>query len=464
MTKRAWSLGGIVMTCCVWGCSGLTGAGSTAAQSADENGGTPKYAFWSDVDIKNKSILLLLEKSRALTVCYAGEKDKKALQTIVASAVQSWIGLLNQPAPKSQGYPAWSIPASAISVRFACDKPDVTVVLEQQVRAYATLEPKREVHLDSKDLEYRVIAHEFGHLMGLGDTYSENGKFAPIMQPPSIMQNAASFSEDDRAGIWNIWRYLKSGGSPCGPGYREGQTSIAGSGETYCVPEGTSTCDKPCLSYNLVDGQCDTFLGSHWKCEQNCLKKVSSCGACEPCLAGLQENVCMGGLICRGGCALYLATCGEFDSKVIPCSQYKVDHGRTVKLKDGLYTCKGSTLFKNDTTSSASEPPESSDMATTSASNSDCQDANVSCAPWAQSGECQNNPNYMLTQCCRSCESLQPAPGAGGAVSEGSLRDGTCYPYCPNGAVDDPDGDGWGYANDQSCIVASSAQDSGQPC
>ena len=76
-----------------------------------------------------------------------------------------------------------------------------------------------------------------------------------IMQPPSILQNAASFTEDDRAGIWNIRRYHKSGGSPSGPGYREGQTSIAGSGETYCVPEGTSTCDKPCLSYNLVDSR-----------------------------------------------------------------------------------------------------------------------------------------------------------------------------------------------------------------
>ena len=37
-----------------------------------------------------------------------------------------------------------------------------------------------------------------------------------------------------------------------------------------------------------------------------------------------------------------------------------------------------------------------------------CQDINPSCSKWATEGECQNNPNYMLRDCPRSCKSCQP--------------------------------------------------------
>ena len=43
-------------------------------------------------------------------------------------------------------------------------------------------------------------------------------------------------------------------------------------------------------------------------------------------------------------------------------------------------------------------------------------------------------------------------------------RDGTCYRYCPGGRGDDPDGDGWGWAEEQSCIVLGSTQDSRIAC
>ncbi|MBT8223893.1 MAG: hypothetical protein KJO75_00095 [Dactylosporangium sp.] len=33
------------------------------------------------------------------------------------------------------------------------------------------------------------------------------------------------------------------------------------------------------------------------------------------------------------------------------------------------------------------------------------------------------------------------------------------YPYCENGSASDPDGDGWGWENDQSCVVRGSAAD-----
>lgn len=58
---------------------------------------------------------------------------------------------------------------------------------------------------------------------------------------------------------------------------------------------------------------------------------------------------------------------------------------------------------------------------------------------------------------------LAGEPASSGAAA-GTLRDGKCYAYCPNGASDDPDGDGWGFAGNQFCIVKGSTQDSAHPC
>jgi len=56
--------------------------------------------------------------------------------------------------------------------------------------------------------------------------------------------------------------------------------------------------------------------------------------------------------------------------------------------------------------------------------------------------------------------SAVPASGSSG----GTLRDGKCFAYCPNGNADDPDSDGWGFANNQSCIVKGASEDNGKPC
>ncbi|WP_324607399.1 carbohydrate-binding domain-containing protein [Streptomyces sp. NRRL F-5193] len=33
------------------------------------------------------------------------------------------------------------------------------------------------------------------------------------------------------------------------------------------------------------------------------------------------------------------------------------------------------------------------------------------------------------------------------------------YPYCAHGSASDPDGDGWGWENNRSCVVRGSAAD-----
>ncbi|MFJ5778982.1 cellulase family glycosylhydrolase [Streptomyces sp. NPDC093094] len=50
----------------------------------------------------------------------------------------------------------------------------------------------------------------------------------------------------------------------------------------------------------------------------------------------------------------------------------------------------------------------------------------------------------------------------GSAADTGSTGGGTApngYPYCVNGSSSDPDGDGWGWENNRSCVVRGSAAD-----
>jgi hypothetical protein len=44
-------------------------------------------------------------------------------------------------------------------------------------------------------------------------------------------------------------------------------------------------------------------------------------------------------------------------------------------------------------------------MASGESAGDQCTDSHDSCSDWAASGECSNNPGYMLTNCCASCES-----------------------------------------------------------
>ncbi|MFC9730011.1 cellulase family glycosylhydrolase [Streptomyces roseolus] len=49
--------------------------------------------------------------------------------------------------------------------------------------------------------------------------------------------------------------------------------------------------------------------------------------------------------------------------------------------------------------------------------------------------------------------------GGSGGGTGGTAPNG--YPYCVNGGASDPDGDGWGWENNRSCVVRGSAADTG---
>ena len=71
----------------------------------------------------------------------------------------------------------------------------------------------------------------------------------------------------------------------------------------------------------------------------------------------------------------------------------------TCLAQDNVATSQGSC--------SADNPETCGNLATginlKEAEDSDCQDEDSHCASWADHGECDNNPNYMLKHCPRSC-------------------------------------------------------------
>lgn len=78
-----------------------------------------------------------------------------------------------------------------------------------------------------------VFRHEHGHLLGLGDTYTETGYQAPTGQPIAIMQGHYTFTEDDIDSLLHVWaRVSGRSQSLCPSGYIEsGVASLS----TFCV-------------------------------------------------------------------------------------------------------------------------------------------------------------------------------------------------------------------------------------
>ncbi len=62
-----------------------------------------------------------------------------------------------------------------------------------------------------------VMLHEYGHLLGLGDTYKTPGALDfPGTQPPSVMNVLSqTLTDDDKRGLWVTLRELKTGIRSC---------------------------------------------------------------------------------------------------------------------------------------------------------------------------------------------------------------------------------------------------------
>jgi hypothetical protein len=156
------------------------------------------------------------------------------LQYNITRAINAWTGAL-------QGNPYWKY--ETVDVTFGGGNYSVIVDTAIQ-RSYAIPE-LREIHLSPSYLaswdpnSFRVILHEFGHMMGLADTYSEGGYQTPINQPSGIMNYAYLYDElqpDDIAGAIAVYEYANGRGPFCRGIYVPGGAYENKNQIAFCAP------------------------------------------------------------------------------------------------------------------------------------------------------------------------------------------------------------------------------------
>lgn len=84
-------------------------------------------------------------------------------------------------------------------------------------------------------LDWFTPLHEYGHLLGLGDTYQTPGLSEWQGQQPASVMNGLSFSltDDDRLGLWATLRQVKTGVRGC-EGTNQAQFDVNGYGMILC--------------------------------------------------------------------------------------------------------------------------------------------------------------------------------------------------------------------------------------
>lgn len=285
-----------------------------------------KYGVMSDRYVsrsflRSVSTLVAIDEAGELNVCVqvsgaasAPADYESRIRAAVQHAADSWNALLNEPPPPDAPdlrFPPWI--RESVAINFTCSGSRLYSFYgnTSNDRAYAQI-ARREVQLDTScvwnDRRLRnVVMHEYGHLMGLSDTYTEPEVGLDVYgQPASMMQSSWSLTDDDRAGIWNLWRYLELGGDPCGPGY---DVQAVNSWGTYCILSadevdggGDSGCAVGCSDYDVTPGDCFADASAVlWECDdRRCLNRVLECSGDDD--AATCEILCSWHDLEPGGC------------------------------------------------------------------------------------------------------------------------------------------------------------------
>ncbi len=153
--------------------------------------------------------------------------------------------------------------------------------------------------------DLRRELHEYGHQLGLGDTYTEAGYQTPQGQPAGVMNlyfDVKTLTNDDIAGVRHVWNMIRTGSNnPCGSGYTAGTASTNRNGHRFCVPLNGKPPTKPPVDDGTPPGQC-TDRNTHcaaWakrgECSANPGYMLSNC--CASCGSGGSTGV--GNTTCR---------------------------------------------------------------------------------------------------------------------------------------------------------------------
>lgn len=202
------------------------------------------------------SVLRTISATAGLEICvaYQDRSPDSQLQAEVRNAaiqaVQGWNGLL-----VGMNNPQWNV--SYPNIRFVFDGYGtcsnyagsvVKINIWQQESIWTQKFGTQRSHARPSERTFNisptslnvlayVVTHEYGHLIGMGDTYQIDGQLEPHNQPPSMMQvHNHPFVQDDITGVRAIWRFIKTGTFSCGEGYRTGSAGANTFNYAFCIP------------------------------------------------------------------------------------------------------------------------------------------------------------------------------------------------------------------------------------
>lgn len=208
-------------------------------------------------------------------------KDVENLKKSIHDAVQSWNHILYE---KSNGIPwSWSNLDVNITgpeqshpcqhyngVNWNC--PDDNKVRffihdDRTARSYTNpLEKYIAIHASNvTTIHYsdwhsksfnKLILHEYGHILGLSDTYIDAKYQTPENSPPAIMNSyyeVDTFTEDDIVGIRTLWDFLNFEGDICAPGYVDDKAEVNAWQARFCIPADNITPESHEWQWEPID-------------------------------------------------------------------------------------------------------------------------------------------------------------------------------------------------------------------
>ena len=115
-------------------------------------------------------------------------------------------------------------------------------------------------------------------------------------------------------------------------------------------------------------------------------------------------------------------------------------------------------------------------VATSAAGAAPLVDKNANCAHWADNGECESNPTFMMNDCAASCsgathdrdgsEACRPLVSSGACRTQADVAlercRSSCYQWLRHNLTDDTEGNCWYWTTDGEC--AANAQWMGKSC
>ncbi|NOJ77415.1 RICIN domain-containing protein [Myxococcus xanthus] len=168
---------------------------------------------------------------------------RESYRALMQQVVNRW----NDALESQPGWAVWNIRLYLVGSSTACPDTDASLKVykvmgdQTRERGYAQfwtfLNVAGRGEFDSEN--YKRELHEYGHQLGLGDTYSEATYQLPFDQPPGIMNlywDVPDLTDDDIASVRHVWARLSGrSGSQCPAGFIPGTAQPNPNGHIFCV-------------------------------------------------------------------------------------------------------------------------------------------------------------------------------------------------------------------------------------